>query len=108
MKQLLFSITKKDFIQQFFTVGGHGGSGKDTSNNGVRLIHKDSGAVGEGREHRSAGRNREEALKRLVQTPRFKGWHKLKCAQLMGSKSIDEIVEEQMVPANIKEEYYTP
>lgn len=103
--KLLFSITKNDFTQQFFTVGGHGGAGKDTSNSGVRLIHKDSGAVGEGRSSRSCGRNREEALKHLMATPKFKTWHKLKCAKLMGEKSIDEIVEEQMAPENIKVEY---
>ena len=45
MKHLLFSVTRKDLIRQTFTVGGHGGGGKDTSNSGVRLIHPLSGAV---------------------------------------------------------------
>lgn len=71
MKQLLFSITKKDFDMQTFSVGGNGGGGKDTSNSGVRLIHRDSGAVGEGREHRSNTKNRESALSKLVETTRF-------------------------------------
>lgn len=52
-KTLLFSVTIKDVDMQTFTVGGHGGSGKGTSNSGCRLVHRDSGAVGEGRDHRS-------------------------------------------------------
>jgi hypothetical protein len=52
-KSKLFSVMIKDCEVQTFTVGGHGGSGKDTSNNGCRVIHRASGAVGEGREYRS-------------------------------------------------------
>lgn len=38
-KQLLFSVTIKDCRVDTFTVGGNGGSGKDTSNTGVRVTH---------------------------------------------------------------------
>lgn len=38
LKELLFSVTMKDLEMQTFSVGGHGGGGKDTSNSGVRLI----------------------------------------------------------------------
>lgn len=34
MKTLLFSLTEKDFDFHYFTVGGNGGGGKDTSNTG--------------------------------------------------------------------------
>ncbi len=37
-KQLLFSVTIKDCKCDAFTVGGRGGSGKDTSNTGVRVL----------------------------------------------------------------------
>jgi protein subunit release factor A len=70
--ELLFSVTKKDFDIQTFTVPGPGGGGKDTSNTGVRLIHRDSGAVGEGREHRSNSKNREAAFKKLVNSKNSK------------------------------------
>lgn len=82
-KTLLFSITAKDFEMQTFSVGGHGGAGKDTSNSGVRLIHKDSGARGEGRESRSVTLNRRSALKKLIETKEFKNWHKIECARRM-------------------------
>jgi protein subunit release factor A len=81
--ELLFSVTKNDFEIQTFSVGGAGGGGKDTSNSGVRLIHKASGARGEGREHRSNTKNREAAFKRLVASKEFQDWHKIECAKRM-------------------------
>ena len=91
--QLLFSVTMKDLEMQTFTVGGHGGGGKDTSNSGVRLIHKASGAVGEGRDHRSNTKNRQDALVRLANTKEFKTWHRIECARRMG-KQIEETPEQ--------------
>lgn len=92
-RKLLFSVTMKDFEMQTFSVGGHGGSGKDTSNSGVRLIHRDSGAVGEGREHRTNHQNRQSAFRKLIDSSRFKAWHKLECARRMG-QPIAETKEE--------------
>lgn len=84
MKRLLFSVTMKDLEMQTFRVGGAGGGGKDTSSSGVRLIHPPSGAVGEGREHRSVTINRRDAFLRLANSEKFKAWHKLECARRMG------------------------
>lgn len=84
--KLLFSITAKDFDIQTFTVPGHGGGGKDTSNSGVRLIHKASGAVGKGMEHRSNSMNRRSAFSKLIDTKQFKDWFKIECAKRMGQR----------------------
>jgi len=95
-KKLLFSVTKDDFEMQTFSVGGPGGGGKDTSNNGVRLIHKASGAKGEGREHRNLTQNRRSAFMKLVQSKKFLDWHKIECARLMGKPKVEteeEIME---------------
>lgn len=78
---------------QTFSVGGHGGGGKDTSNSGVRLIHRASGAVGEGRDHRSNTLNRRAAFERLIATKKFKDWHRVECARRMG-KSVPETEEQ--------------
>lgn len=86
MKRLLFSITKDDFEIQTFSVGGHGGGGKDTSNSGVRLIHTASGARGEGREHRTNTQNRRSAFMKLVESQTFLAWHKAECARRMGQR----------------------
>jgi protein subunit release factor A len=83
-RKLLFSVGMKDLVMQTFTVGGHGGSGKDTSNTGVRLIHPPSNARAEGREHRSVERNRRDAFSKLVKTKEFITWHKIECAKRMG------------------------
>lgn len=114
-KKLLFSVTMKDLEMQTFSVGGHGGGGKDTSNSGVRLIHTASGAVGEGRDHRSNTRNREDALVRLANTPKFKQWHKVECAKRMGQQipetpeqikeRVDRMVDDGLKNGTIKIEY---
>ena len=114
-QELLFSVTMKDLEMQTFSVGGHGGGGKDTSNSGVRLIHTASGAVGEGRDHRSNTRNREDALVRLADTPKFKQWHKVECAKRMGQQipetpeqikaRVDRMVDEGLKDGTIKIEY---
>lgn len=88
-KTLLFSVTKDDFDMQTFSVGGHGGGGKDTSNSGVRLVHRASGAVGEGREARSNTLNRRSAFSKLVTTPKFKSWLKLETARRLGQKKTE-------------------
>lgn len=113
---LLFSITKKDFDIQTFSVGGPGGGGKDTSNSGVRLIHRASGAVGEGRSNRSNTQNRKEALTNLVKTPKFKNWHKAECWRLQGKTPyespeeimmrVDKMIEEQLRDGQIYVEVF--
>lgn len=84
--KLLFSITKKDFDMQTFSVPGAGGGGKDTSSNGVRLVHRDSGAMAEGRQSRSLTQNRKEAFEKLVKTKKFTDWHRIECARRMGQR----------------------
>jgi hypothetical protein len=92
-RRLLFSVSMKDLEIQTFSVGGHGGGGKDTSNSGVRLIHPPSGAVGEGRSARSNTLNRREAFIKLVRHPKFLLWHKVECAKRMG-RGVKETPEE--------------
>jgi hypothetical protein len=92
-KRLLFSVTIKDCRVDHFTCGGKGGSGKDTSNNGSRVTHEPSGAVGECREERHQHVNTQRAFRRMVETDAFKSWHRLTTARLLGAPSIDKQVE---------------
>lgn len=85
-KKLLFSITRNDFEMQTFCTGGKGGQKQNSTNSGVRLIHKASGARGEGREERHQHMNKERAFLRLVETKEFKAWHKIECARRMGQR----------------------
>ena len=103
-KELLFSVNKKDFTIQTFRSGGKGGQHQNKTDSGVRIIHKDSGARGECRNHREQIRNKKEALKRLTDSKKFKLWINMKVNEVIEGKNIEEKVEEQMAPENIKVE----
>lgn len=117
-KKPLFSLTAKDFEMQTFTVSGHGGGGKDTSNTGVRFIHRPSGAVGEGREERSQLANKKRAFTRMANSKEFNVWLKLEIARAMGKtihksekqlkEEVEQRVRELMKPEYIVEELYDP
>ncbi len=102
-KELLFSVTRKDFEIQTFRAGGKGGQKQNKTSSGVRLIHKDSGAVGESRSERSQLQNRKLAFHHLVESPKFKFWLKRRAWEVSNQKdTIEKIVAEQMKPENIR------
>lgn len=85
-----------------------------TSNSGVRLIHRASGAVGEGRDHRTNTQNRKDAFLRCINTKKFKDWHKIECAKRMGQPvpetpeqvmaRVDKMIEQGLRDGTIKVE----
>lgn len=115
-RKLLFSVTMKDLEMQTFIISGNGGGGKDTSRNGVRLIHEPSGARGEGKSQRSLTQNRREAFLHLIETDKFKRWHKAKTATCMGAiqpeseesmfKRVDKMIVDGLVNGEIMVEVY--
>lgn len=58
-------INPEDIEAQTFRSGGAGGQYQNTTESGVRLIHKPTGLVAESREERSQHQNREICLRRL-------------------------------------------
>lgn len=102
MKELLFTISKKDFDIQTFKSGGPGGQHQNKTDSGVRIIHKASGAVGESRTDKSQHRNKRLALKRLTETDRFKIWLQKRAFENIDGKTIEQKVEEKMHPKNLK------
>lgn len=104
-KELLFSITKKDFDIQTFRSGGKGGQHQNKTESGVRIIHRESGAIGESREERSQAQNKKNAFNRLVKSEKFKNFIKLKASKIAHDKeSIEEVVEKMMNDRYIKVE----
>lgn len=103
-RKKLFSVSISDCKVDTFTVGGRGGSGKDTSNTGVRVTHEASGAVGKASDTRSQSHNKQLAFVRMAETKDFQHWARLTAAKMQGQKSIGELVDEAMAPENIKVE----
>ena len=105
-KELLFSVTKKDFKIQFFCSGGPGGQHQNKTSSACRITHKDSGAIGESREHKEQLQNKKAAFNRLVNSNTFKVWHKLEVSKRMGrTVDIEKQVDDWMKPSNLKIEY---
>lgn len=103
-KELLFSCTKKDFEIQTFRAGGKGGQKQNKTSSGVRIIHRESGAVGESRKSRSQHQNKKYAFRHLVDSAKFKVWVNKKVWEVIEKKSIKQKVEEMMNPDNLKVE----
>lgn len=102
MKQKLFSITKKDLDIQTFRSGGPGGQHQNKTDSGVRIIHRASGAVGESRSERSQHDNKRIAFRRLTGSAKFKLWLNRTAYAVTSGKTIDQRVDEQMIPKNLK------
>lgn len=103
-RRKLFSVTLDDCRVDTFTCGGKGGSGKDTSNNGVRITHPPSGAVGEARDSRYQLQNKRAAFRRMGESKAFRAWVQREASRLQGEKSVDEQVDEAMDPRNLRVE----
>jgi protein subunit release factor B len=103
-KELIFIVQKKDFEVQTFQSGGKGGQHQNKTDSGVRIIHRDSSAVGESRTDRSQLRNKRLAFKRLTDSNKFKLWMQRRVFEITGGKTIAQRVDEQMQSKNIKVE----
>ena len=102
MKELLFSITKKDFIIEYFSGTGAGGQYRNKHQNCVRLHHKASNIIVTGQSHRNRKANLKEALNNLVNNIHFKLWHLEKVSEITSGKTIEQVVEELIKPENLK------
>lgn len=104
MKEKILSVTLADCVLDTFSAGGPGGQHQNTSNTGVRIKHKYSGAVGESREHRSQLQNKKAAFKRMTDHPKFKIWLNRQIWQ--AGKSPEQRVAEDMQRHNLRIEEY--
>jgi len=101
-KELLFSVTASDCRWDYYRGSGKGGQKRNKTDSAVRCTHLASGAVGSCENYRSQRENKIEAFRRMYDTAKFKGWHKLECAKRMGLlKRIEEDVDLMMKDRNL-------
>lgn len=102
-KELLFSLTKKDFVVTPFRGTGNGGQKINKTMSCCRIQHPASGAVAEAREQRHFHQNKKVAFERLINKPEFQTWHKLECARRLG-QAVDEKewIKQSMDPKNLR------
>jgi len=101
-RKLLFSITKKDLVIQYFSGTGPGGQNRNKNQNCVRLRHIESGVTTTGQSNKERTSNRKEAFKNLVKHPKFKMWHSAKVHEILSGQTIDQKVDEMMHLQNLK------
>jgi len=102
MKELLFSVTKKDLRIEYFCAGGPGGQHQNKTASACRITHPASGAVGECREERHQGMNQKTAFRRMVKSPRFQTWLKIATSEALVGESVEQKVDRLMQPHNLK------
>jgi len=103
-RELLFSLTKKDFDVQWFSGTGAGGQHRNKHQNCCRLTHIASGARGTGQSNRDRISNQREAFKSLQEHPKFKLWFNQKVMECLSKETVEEWVQRQMEPKNLKVE----
>jgi len=101
-RELLFSVTRKDFQIEFFSGTGAGGQHRNKHQNCVRLYHPASGARATGQSHRNRQANLKQAFEGLQNNPVFKVWLNRKVFEALSGKSMEQKVQEAMRPENLK------
>lgn len=103
MKELLFSVTRKDLRIDPYRVSGHGGQHRDKTSNAQRITHIPSGAVGTCSEYREQSRNKKEAYLRMVNSKVFQAWLKVETAKQLGTLAeIESQVDREMAKVKVE------
>jgi len=110
-KELLFSVTRKDFVIEPYKGSGSGGQHRNKTMSCIRIRHPESGAEAIATENREQGRNKKLAFKRIVDSKKFRSWIKIRSSETAQSqkelkKKIDDIVDKSMESDNLLVETY--
>ena len=102
-KELILSVTKKDFDIQYFSGTGAGGQHRNKHQNCVRMTHKESGATATGQSSRSRQANEREAFKTVIKADKFKIWLKMETSErILNGGSLRDKVKRMMSDENLK------
>lgn len=103
MKELLFSLTRKDFDVSWFSGKGAGGQHRNKHQNCCRIIHRESGAMGIGQNQRTRPANQKDAFNNMAKTDKFQTWLKLKVAKLsVDREEIEKLVDREMEKVKVE------
>ena len=106
MKELLYSVTRKDLEITYFSGTGAGGQHRNKCKNCVRIKHPETGVIVTGQEERSLKQNLKNAFNRLANNKKFRIWLKMKSlGKIVDEMEINKKVEKMMSPENLKIEY---
>jgi len=104
-KELLFRLTRKDFVIEAKCGHGNGGQNRNRRHTACRITHPASGAVAQSQDQREYKQNEQTAFRRLLDTPKFRTWHKIEVARRLGLLAeVEKTVAEQMRPENLRVE----
>lgn len=111
-RELIFSVTRKDFKITTFKASGNGGQHRDKTDSAVRIYHPESGASAESKDSRSQAENRKIAFRRLLATPRWMSWFRLRTAEATMTaeekqareRELELAIRHQMVSDNLQVE----
>ncbi len=96
-RELLFSVTRKDLVLEYFSGTGAGGQHRNKCQNSCRCKHPPSGAVGLSQEERSKEQNTHKAFRRMVASAAFQSWLRVEAARRTGELAeIERKVNRQM------------
>lgn len=105
-RQRLFTLkVGQDIILTATRGGGPGGQHQNKVATAIRLSHPASGVELKVSTHKSQHRNKRDALRRLVDHPKFKSWLRLEAAaRLQGYRDAEAKINEFMEPKNLRVE----
>lgn len=108
-KTKLFSVSIHDcIVEEIASTGGGGGQNKNRRHTAIRITHPPSGAKGYSADQRDQLANKRTAFRRMAETDAFGKWVKLEACRLNTGKTIEQLVDEDMSPENLKVEVRTP
>lgn len=108
-RKILTLIPGKDFFLQATKGSGPGGQNRNKNSTAIILTHPASGVVIRASEHKSQLQNKKAALKRLIQSDRFKIWLRMEtAARELGYANLEAKVDEMISERNLKIEYFDP
>lgn len=103
-KELLFSLTKKDFRFDYYKGEGAGGQKKNKTENCCRCTHIASKATAKSEKGRSKEFNKKEAFRKVTETKEFLKWINLEASKVTGELSKIENKIEKTLREDIKTE----